>query len=455
MLPPYRLDLSSDDARHLAQSGATVLILNVPVASIIGVDHQAFHAGNKFKGIKMIPPGCHFFFFSCRQTVTSGGSEPSGAGCPVGFFAHLHPGQVLVKIWDAFNEQLVDMEEGEMRRFEEGVRRFEFDGSLAPYDLHSYRLWLSLSSHLTPEIISDLSPAGGMNISIMNEAVLDDLSEPKTEAEKELVRQLKEGRERSQASAAASNSSGMEVDGGSSNDQVGLMDRARDASESSGRCFFTRGLPSERLVKGVRGLSPAEVTQLNLDRSSIVLDVFGKRYGRKAGIAPALGEIQFAFIAFLLCQSLDAFMQWRTLLVNLLSCEDAALDPGHQQVFANLLGVLKSQISISIPSDESGGGGGEKNRDNQDVSGMSFGLPMMDELLSDSFLRTLLGRFFSMIQSNSSSIQSHLRSEAQGLKQLLRTRMGWEFDIRFISEEDDEDEDEPTIVDMDEALIVF
>jgi A1 cistron-splicing factor AAR2 len=445
MLPPYRLDISPDDARRLAQSGATVLMLNLPPSCVVGVDHQAFHAGPRFKGIKMIPPGIHFF--SCRQ-IASSGSEPSGAGCPVGFFSNLLPGQVLVKTYDVFTEQLLDMEEIESRRFEEGARRFEFDNSLAPYDLHSYRLWLSLSSHLTPEIISDLSPAGRMNISIMNEAALDDLSEPKTDAEKELVKQLREGREQAHGRTQVAAVSGMEVEGqheGKTSDQAG------EDTSASGRCFYTSGLPSERLVKGVKGMTPAQLTQLNLDRSSIVLEAFGKRYGRQSGIAPALGETQFAFIAFLFGQSLDGFTQWRALVTNLLSCEDIALDPNHQEVFAGLLSILKSQISISIPDESEEKAGGEESQDAS--STISSGLPMMDALLSDSFLKSLLGRFFSMIQSNSQSVQAGLQCEAQGLKQLLRKRLEWEFDIRFVMEEDDEDE--PTIVDMEEELISF
>lgn len=455
MQSPYKVEISPDDARRLAQAGASVLILNLPPSCVIGVDHQAFHAGPRFKGIKMIPPGIHFF--SCRQLAPTGlgGSETSGAGCPVGFFAHLSPAQVVVKTYDAVTEQLVDMEEGESRRFEEGARRFEFDASLAPYDLNSYRHWLSLCSHLTPDMVSDLSPAGGMNISIMNEAALDDLSEPKTDAERELVRQLRQGRERAQAAGGiaqaaggiAQAASGMEVDGSR---EITSSNQAKDVS-TSGRCFYTPGLPSERLVKGVKGMTPAQLTQLNLDRSSIVLDAFSKRYGMQAGIAPALGEVQFAFIAFVFGQSLDGFMHWRALVTNLLSCEEAALDPVHQGVFAHLMGILKHQVSISIPDDAEERGGGEADGD----SSAAFGLPMMDALLSDSFLKSLLGRFFSMIQSNSPSVQADLRSESQQLKQLLRNRLGWEFDLRFISEEDDADEDEPTIVDMDEALISF
>jgi len=38
-----------------------------------------------------------------------------------------------------------------------------------------------------------------------------------------------------------------------------------------------------------------------------------------------LGELQFAFVAFVFGQSLDAYAQWKALLLLFLGCEDAAL----------------------------------------------------------------------------------------------------------------------------------
>ena len=48
----------------------------------------------------------------------------------------------------------------EAARYAEGARRFEFDAYLAPYDLNSYRRWAGLSSYITPELVSELSPVG-------------------------------------------------------------------------------------------------------------------------------------------------------------------------------------------------------------------------------------------------------------------------------------------------------
>ena len=107
----------------------------------------------------MLPPGAHFF--SCRP-VGGGGSGMAGtAPPPTGFFVHVKPQQVLVRVWDVDSEQLLAMDDpDEAARYAEGVRRFDFDAYLAPYDLKSYRRWAGLSMYITPELVSELSPIG-------------------------------------------------------------------------------------------------------------------------------------------------------------------------------------------------------------------------------------------------------------------------------------------------------
>ena len=57
-------------------------------------------------------------------------------------------------------------------------------------------------------------------------------------------------------------------------------------------------------------------------------------------------------------------------------------------------------------------------------------------------------------QENSSEVSAKMQQEVQSLKQLLRARLGWEYDILVLgadSDEDDEgDEDMPVIVDTSE-----
>ena len=92
-------------------------------------------------------------------------------------------------------------------------------------------------------------------------------------------------------------------------------DSKRVGHAGGGRCFYTR-LPT-RLVKQP-GLSAAELTARNLDKSPVLLDAVEAWWGGRflpstaGGVGPLaglLGELQFAFVAFVYGQSLDGFSQ--------------------------------------------------------------------------------------------------------------------------------------------------
>lgn len=77
--------------------------------------------------------------------------------------------------------------------FSAGVRCFDFDQSLAPYNLHAYQQWQNLSGYISKQTISKLAPLPHGNISITAEADPAHLK-PVTPAEKQLYAQLLEGR---------------------------------------------------------------------------------------------------------------------------------------------------------------------------------------------------------------------------------------------------------------------
>lgn len=56
------VNLSPEDAKLLNDNGATILILNVPELTEIGIDFYCWTVKNKFIGFKMIPPGIHILY---------------------------------------------------------------------------------------------------------------------------------------------------------------------------------------------------------------------------------------------------------------------------------------------------------------------------------------------------------------------------------------------------------
>ncbi|GFR44547.1 hypothetical protein Agub_g5818, partial [Astrephomene gubernaculifera] len=174
---PYAVRLDPGVAQQLADQGGALLILDLPEGSYFGIDHMAFHCGPRFRGIKMLPPGPHFVCYSVPGSQRHGG----GMGPLTGFFVNITAataagatgaagsgsrsttaggGTVIVRRYDATQELLVGLPEEEAERYAQGVRRYEFDWGLAPYNLNAWRQWRELTSCLDARIMEALQPIG-------------------------------------------------------------------------------------------------------------------------------------------------------------------------------------------------------------------------------------------------------------------------------------------------------
>lgn len=55
-------EMNQEDARRLLLEGGTLLVLDVPEGTNFGIDLKSWETGERFKGVKMIPPGLHFVY---------------------------------------------------------------------------------------------------------------------------------------------------------------------------------------------------------------------------------------------------------------------------------------------------------------------------------------------------------------------------------------------------------
>lgn len=69
--------------------------MNVPETTEFGIDYKSWHVGPKFLGLKMIPPGVHFIFFSVKTAPR------------IGFFHYFKEKEVLLRKWEPSNEDMV------------------------------------------------------------------------------------------------------------------------------------------------------------------------------------------------------------------------------------------------------------------------------------------------------------------------------------------------------------
>ncbi|MED6132388.1 hypothetical protein PIB30_018590 [Stylosanthes scabra] len=380
-------------ALELVKHGVTLLFLDVPQYTLLGIDTQMFSVGPSFKGIKMIPPGIHFVYYS---SSTREGKEFSPV---IGFFIDVGPSEVIVRKWDKQQERLVKVSEDEEERYIQAVKNLEFDRHLGPYNLSHYEEWKQLSNFITKSVKERLEPIGGEITVECEDDVVRSSSANKTPMENALDKQLKAG------------------------------NSATSVGESQRKgCYYT---PIPRVVKR-KGVSGQELTSLNLDKTQLLETLLAKEYGGSEDLL--LGEVQFAFIAFLMGQSLEAFFQWKSLVSLFLGCTEAPFKT-RTQLFTKFIRVIYYQLKYGL----------QKDRIGESV------LPLLDDswLSAHSFLDRLCKDFFSLFEDGS-VVDGDLLSWTRKFKELLENNLGWEFQPYSTIEEDDEFAPQVEIID-DEA----
>ncbi|KAL8528930.1 hypothetical protein ACS0TY_006413 [Phlomoides rotata] len=392
--------MDTETALEFVKQGTTLLLLDVPQYTLIGIDTQMFSSGPNFKGLKMIPPGIHFIYYSSSNRD---GREFSPI---VGFFINANPSQIIVRIWDQKEERLVRLSEEEEERYSNAVKRLEFDKQLGPYTLSQYGEWKNLSNYITKDTIEKLEPIGG-EISVVCESdMVGKFS--KTAMDKALAEQLK-------------------------NSKFSIPE---DTSQKR-VCYYTT-IP--RVVKQ-KGLCGKDLSNLNLDKTQLLESILMKEYGGDEDAL--LAELQFAFIAFLMGQSLEAFVQWKLLLSLLFGCTESPLY-SRSRLFTKFIKVVYYQLKFGF------------QRDRKDASAVPEGVSLLDEswLSSDSFLHHLCKDFFSVVLE-APVVDGDLLSWVRSLKTLLDESFGWKFQqnneggvISF----DDDDEYAPVVEILDDDI---
>ncbi|KAG2253382.1 hypothetical protein Bca52824_083518 [Brassica carinata] len=392
--------MDSEKALELVKHGATLLFLDVPQHTLIGIDTQMFTVGTAFKGTKMIPPGIHFVFYS---SSTRDGKEFSPT---IGFFVDVAPSQVIVRKWNQQDEWLAKLSEEEEERYSQAVKSLEFDKHLGPYNLSQYGAWKHLSNYITKDVVEKFEPVGGEITVIYESAILK--GGPKTEMERALDEQMKKSK-----SGAASSTT----------------------EQPKGNRFYYTSIP--RIIKH-KGISGQELTSLNLDKTQLLESVLSKEYKDSEDLL--LGELQFSFVAFLMGQSLESFMQWKSLVSLLLGCTEAPFQT-RSGLFTKFIEVIYHQLKYGLQKESSGPEMGV--------------LALLDDswLASDSFLHLLCKDFFALVEE-ASVVDGDLLSWTRKFKELLENRLGWEFQKKSDVDGiyfDEDDEYAPVVEMLDES----
>lgn len=110
---PNAATMSPELAQQLHSEGAILIVAGCPVGTEFGIDLSAYHIDERFRGIKMIPPGPHYVY-----TASGGGTGATGGGIGggttfgsdsalrVGFLHFFQPREIIIRQWNAEHEEL-------------------------------------------------------------------------------------------------------------------------------------------------------------------------------------------------------------------------------------------------------------------------------------------------------------------------------------------------------------
>lgn len=345
--------MDQQTARRLVLEGGTLIINDMPKGSEFGIDLNTYKTGPKFRGVKMIPTGLHFIYFS--SVNKEGGTAPR-----TGFFHSFKSAEILVKKWNYQTEDLIDVTDNDDYR--SMLLKPELDRCLGAYQFDTYDKWIGLSDYITDSLLSQLNPKNGQITSVSHLIPL---------------------------SSKFSNIP-MEKDGTPC--MLPEPNAAINFSEIPKLC------PDD--------CSASEISKHNIDSSFALTRMI--QFNNES--FSVLGELQFAFIVFLVGQSYDGFEQWK-LIFRLIATSDEALT-NNPNFFLNFIRVLYFQLQ-EVPSD--------------------FFVDIVD---GNNFLLQHLRTFFLNLQNE--KIDEKLRRRALRFRENLVKRFNWDFSI--------EPEDEAPVV---------
>lgn len=298
------LDMDQDVAKRLFVEGATLIILNVPVGTEFGVDMKTWNTGEKFMGVKMIPPGVHTVYYS--PTNKHGDVAPR-----VSFMHNFEKSEVLVKKWDVDSEGISNENvcplEGQ--RLKDNLQTLDQNLGVYPYD--TYDAWKKLSDHLSKQIIQKLTPECGLIRSALELVCTNKTTPPaKRTGRSRTVEQKEE-------------------------------ELLPELTPLPGTGIRFSPLPENSYPPGS---TPQEITKHSLDQS-YTLDLMIDKY---VSAIDLVGELQFTFICFFLGHSLEALEAWRSLVQLFCKCRNALIK--RKDVYLQFLQALEAQLN-HIPED--------------------------------------------------------------------------------------------------------
>jgi A1 cistron-splicing factor AAR2 len=273
-----------------------LLLLNCPKFMNFGIDLSMWTIGEKFMGIKLIPEGTHFIYYTLKD---------EDYGLKQGFFININKdSKIHIR---KYNEELQDftsLNEEEDTNFKIGVNNLDFDAFLGNYPETQIFNWIDLTKYITQKTLDKLEPISKKYTTTSKEYEEDNLNLKGTIyytaiPKRKLVDNLKK----------------KELAGINQSENINLKE------------LFNRELSKE-------------LTKINIDKSESLKEVLTNQYSMN--YLELLGEFQYTFLTFFLGEVYESFEQWRNILILLLSCQEVIFH--EEKLFCDFIEVLYHQF---------------------------------------------------------------------------------------------------------------
>lgn len=312
--------MDQDTANNLFSEGAIFILLDVPLHTEFGIDYNSWRTGPNFKGVKMIPPGIHFIYFSASD-------KNGNLGIRNGFFHNFKHKEVFIKKWSSQKESVdfdYEFTSIELEIFESNKK--ELDRFLGAYPYEEYKRWVSLTNNLNMTFLEKLIPEKKIICSgsiLIGEEFKSNKNDDKGANKEKLFQEP-----------------------ASLSEAEKLLPKM--THEPGTNIRFTE-IPSDYIPAD---LKPQELTKYSID-TSYKFQKLLENQKITSGLSDTndftiLCELQFAFICFLIGQVYDAFHQWKTITSLLCNCDTAIKK--HLGVFTEFINVLYFQLK-EMPED--------------------------------------------------------------------------------------------------------
>lgn len=273
------IEMSNDEALRRVEHGGTIIIMDVPPGTEFGIDCTIFTVGEKFRGVKMVPPGLHLVLLGAAGNDVTRVAE----------FVRVAPADVHVRRWDPHTETFArgtGHDPEQTARLQMGARRHDFDAATGAYPAQSAEVWHRLTSHVTEDVLSRCGVPVGTRIAP------GDPDQP-------LEACVRGGPE---AAAAARERGNNE------------RERAGTSAAASSGSFVTTDVPvapsfGDAASRAPAGASPEEITALGHDPEARLRRAVAAAHG--GDWRGFLGCNQTAFVLFLLLGSEPALAHWK------------------------------------------------------------------------------------------------------------------------------------------------